>query len=552
MGKFMIKCPSCGTGNTASTGIFAKKIIKCGKCGLEIDIKTTRKVAKKCPNCKETFIYDQAKGKTATCPFCSFEIDAYHADRHVSVTCPQCACEVEAEEGEKLHTCPICDFKIDVQRALSKEKVVSYGKIDSIRYEGDPSIMVWKHPIEDFKLGSMVIVHESQEAIFLVNGKALNVFGPGKHTLTASESDAPEGLVHAEIYFVNKTVQMGMKWGTDSRVRFIDPMTGIPLDIGASGEMNLRAQDSMKLLRKLVGTGTGLINKSQLSGTVSDGEATEKALKNFFRAPLMTEIKSYLAQTIKERNLNIMEIDSQLGILSSALLERISPAFAEYGVSIEQFYVTYISLPEDDPNFTRLKGQRAEAYLDIQDEVQRANLAEAEQRRRIIEAQTEAKIKVIDAHGNAEATRVQGMADADVMHAMGYTKQDEFDHEVRMAHAENLGAAIEHGGSAADLAGILAGLSAVDGMFGGTPAAKTDTAGWTCSCGQVGNTNAFCINCGAPKPSVWRCACGHEGNNGKFCEACGKPRPAEVTHCPNCGAKAGAGKFCAECGKPLR
>ena len=52
-----------------------------------------------------------------------------------------------------------------------------------IKYEGDNSTFIWKHPCEDFNTSSQLIVHESQEAIFFLNGQALDLFGPGRYTL---------------------------------------------------------------------------------------------------------------------------------------------------------------------------------------------------------------------------------------------------------------------------------------------------------------------------------------------------------------------------------
>ena len=54
--------------------------------------------------------------------------------------------------------------------------------ISVIKYEGDNQTFIWKHPYEDFSLGSQLIVHESQEAIFFMNGQALDLFGPGRYT----------------------------------------------------------------------------------------------------------------------------------------------------------------------------------------------------------------------------------------------------------------------------------------------------------------------------------------------------------------------------------
>ena len=104
--------------------------------------------------------------------------------------------------------------------------------------------IIWKYHAEDFNTQSKLIVHESQEAIFLANGRALDTFGPGTHTLDTKNIpllchliNIPTGGVspfHCEVYFINKTVQMAVKWGTDRKVRFLDPSLGIPLEISAS------------------------------------------------------------------------------------------------------------------------------------------------------------------------------------------------------------------------------------------------------------------------------------------------------------------------------
>ena len=52
-----------------------------------------------------------------------------------------------------------------------------------IKYEGDNDTLIWKHPCEDFNNNTQLIVHESQEAIFFMNGQALDSFTAGKYTL---------------------------------------------------------------------------------------------------------------------------------------------------------------------------------------------------------------------------------------------------------------------------------------------------------------------------------------------------------------------------------
>ena len=73
--------------------------------------------------------------------------------------------------------------------------------------------------------------------------------------------------------------------------------------------------------------------------------------------------------------------------------------------------------------------------------------------------------------------------------------------------------------------------------------------GWTCGCGQTGNTGKFCSGCGKPRPApadTWTCSCGAVVS-GKFCPECGQPRPAANGWTCSCGA-VNQGKFCSECG----
>ena len=100
-----------------------------------------------------------------------------------------------------------------------------------IKYEGDNSTFVWKHPSEDFNTSTQLIVHESQEAIFFMNGQALDLFGAGRYTLETENiplirkvTNLPTGgqtPFQCEVYFINKTEQMAIRWGTDSKVQYL-------------------------------------------------------------------------------------------------------------------------------------------------------------------------------------------------------------------------------------------------------------------------------------------------------------------------------------------
>lgn len=605
MSKFALECPKCGSINTASTFIFAKKVIECGTCREEINIRQSRLTSKVCPHCGKVFVCDQAKTKDKKCPSCGKDIWISEAAtavyKMVSVNCPQCACAIEVDKTKETYFCPLCDCQLDVKKELAKSKLVSDTGISVIQYEGDNSTFVWKHPVEDFNLGSQLIVHESQEAVFFLNGEALDTFGPGRHTLETENLPVlkkiyslPTGSqtpFHAEVYFVNKTVQLGMKWGTDSRVRFVDPATGIPLDIGASGEMNLQVSDSRRLLFKLVGTTGGLTGREILSATAETADKARSALKGYFRAPLMTEIKSYLAAVIKEQQISIFEIDSHMSALSDALRARISPKLEEYGLSIPQFYITNISLPEDDKNFKDIRALISQAYIGVKKEEVQTGIAEAARQRKLVEEQTEAQLRMIRAQAEAEAVKAKGMAEAEVMQAKGYSEKDVLAADVQKAYAEGLGkmgssGSGSSGGMASDLIGLMAGMKMAGNLLdrmegtvfppsgdipgsgtasgsrlgadGGIPSGSIPgTDGSTASGSRLGADgsipSASIPGTGTPVSAVtWTCSCGETANLKGFCMSCGRPRPeakkADTWNCPSCGAEGVTSKFCPECG----
>lgn len=285
---------------------------------------------------------------------------------------------------------------------------------DIIKYEGDNTTFIWKHPCEDFNTLTQLIVHENQEAIFFMNGQALDLFGAGRYTLETQNIpligkalNIPTGgktPFHCEVYFINKTEQMAIKWGTDSKVQYVEPTYGFPISIGASGEMSLRVEDSRKLLLKLVGTETYL--------------GREK-LVQFFRAFLMTRVKTYIAQVMKTNAINIFEIDENLTAFSENIRNLLVPDFADYGISLERFFIITIVKPDGDRQYEKFKELHFRQYADIAE-------AKLRQQTEIINAETEAQKVVIDSKAQATKRAQEG-----------YTYQQERGFEVAEKVAEN-------------------------------------------------------------------------------------------------------------------
>lgn len=402
------------------------------------------------------------------------------------------------------------------------------GLVSIIKYDGDNETLVWKHPVEDFKLGTQLIVHESQEAIFFKDGRALDSFSAGRYTLETQRlplldqffklpSDS-EKTFHSEIYYINMATQMGIKWGTDSKIHLLDPISGLPIEIGACGEFNIRVSNSRKLLLKVVGTAAGF-EREHLLG--ADGE------KGYFRSLVITQVKSSFAQIIKEENVNILEIDAELLHISEILKIRINEMLEEYGLTMPDFFISRVIAPEEDPNYRRMKEQYAQQYLLIKQEEIRRREAEAAAERKTVEAQTAARLKLIEAQGNAEILKIQKSAEAEgyrmqaaaeaaEMQMKGYTYQQETSRLVGMEAMKNgIGSSSGSSSVLGDLAGLGVGLGAMGGVMN---VAKEALSPLTEQSMQMGQEMKEIVK------TEWNCSCGQSGNAGNFCSNCGKKR----------------------------
>lgn len=608
MAKFIIECPSCGRYAEASggfMGFFATKKINCS-CGHVIDVRTEKMASMNCPHCKNIVIFDQSKGEEAECPVCRSKINTKDS-RHsmVDFSCPACSCHLSVDKHAASYTCPLCETEIDVQKQLAKEGISKEGLASVIKFEGDNETLIWKHPIEDFNLGSQLIVHESQEAIFFRDGKALDLFGAGRYTLETYQLPMMEKVYklpsdtnttfHSEVYYVNLVNQMALKWGTSEKVTFIDPLTNAPIAIGARGMMNLRIVDSRKILMKLVGTTSGL-SRADL---FEDGSSKAK---DYFRSIVQLGVSTKLAETIRRENIDIVQIDMEKMRLSESLMKDIKPYFDDYGIEITEFVVMGIMLPQpgelgydsyqtilklrqkdltksviETETDIKLAEMEAKKTLDIR---QQANEAEVEVARRgvisakgeseIVQAQLEGQKSVVEAQAevNAERLRMQlemerkaqmAQIEAEEMRAKGYNQKDVLQAEVMKSFAENQ---VEGGGFGMGGMGTMAGQALQMGAGFATMGAMAGVAGNMMGAGaQMGRemTGAMAgtfgnFNMNNTAVDGWICVnCGKNGITSRFCPDCGTPKPAPVENsiwtCSGCGTTGITSKFCPECGK---
>ncbi len=594
MSKFVIECPSCGRYAEAKTGFFARKKIDCA-CGHTIDVRTERLVTRSCPHCGNLFVYDQADGRNIRCPVCREKIIATESDtKLIDFSCGQCGVRLSTTQNATSYICPVCDHVNDVTERLKTEQIKKDGLASIIKYEGDADTLVWKHPIEDFNMGSQLIVHESQEAIFFRDGQALDLFGAGRYTLETQQLPIleklyslptdTEGTFHSEVYFFNLIHQLAIKWGTPEKINFLEPTTGAPISLGARGVLNFKIANARKLLLKLVGTG-GKLTRQDL---VEDGEGH---IKNYFRSIIQLTVSTNLANIITAEKLDILQLDQQKMRLSAAMLDALQARFEEYGLVVTEFLIMGIMLPQRGElgydalqtilqmrqkdltksaiaTETELKLAEMEARKQLDIRIQE-NIAEVELAHRkavaqkgetsVLEAQYESQRKVAAATGDVQAERLHmqlemerkaqtAQIEAEEMRLKGYTQRDVLQADVQKSYADALGQMGANGGGSGgsgmlgDIAGLGVTLGAMGSVIGMTKDAMT----------PMMNMGAAMAAPAAAAPDGWNCACGARNIQSKFCPDCGskkpEPKAADTWDCPVCGNKGITAKFCGECG----
>ncbi|MFH1724593.1 MAG: SPFH domain-containing protein [Elusimicrobiota bacterium] len=372
--------------------------------------------------------------------------------------------------------------------------------IDRVKYQGPADVLVWKHPPDDLTWGTQVIVHQSQEAIFFKGGQALDVLGPGTHTLRTSNIPLLRRFIKmpfggetpfaAEIYYVNKATNLDVKWGTKSPIPILDPKYNIFLPVRAFGQFGVRVQDSRKFV-------------VQLSGTMT--EFTIATMTNYFRGIILTKAKDYIAETIIKKKVNLLEITAYLEEISADLQKKIGKDFAAFGIHLVNFFLNSVNVPEDDDTVKRLKKALSEK------------------------------------------------AEIDILGGQNYRMKRTFDTMETAAGSE--------GGAMGGGMGLGMGLGAGAGMGGmmagvmgqvATASPRQVVACGSCKA-QVPATAKFCPECGGPvvAPTAKCPGCnGDVAAGAKFCANCGKRLGSHA--CPKCNAQVpGAAKFCGSCGQKL-
>lgn len=212
--------------------------------------------------------------------------------------------------------------------------------IDVIEYMDESgSEMVHRIPDRgpgDFRMGSQVIVRESQAGVFFRDGKALDVFGPGRHTITTANLPFLTSLLtlgtggktpfQAEVYFVSTRQYLDQKWGTPEPVALRDADFGI-VRLRAFGTYAIQIQDPQLFVAKIVGT-QGMYETRQIEG--------------YLRGIIITKMSDLLGELGRP----VLDLPALYEEIGAGVRAKAQDDFAAVGIELRALYVNNISLPE--------------------------------------------------------------------------------------------------------------------------------------------------------------------------------------------------------------
>ncbi|MCL4065600.1 SPFH domain-containing protein [Pseudomonas sp. GX19020] len=212
--------------------------------------------------------------------------------------------------------------------------------IDVISWLDDTrDTMVWRFERrgQAIKYGAKLTVREGQAAVFIHEGQLADVFGPGLYQLETNNMPVLTTLQHwdhgfqspfkSEIYFVSTTRFNDQKWGTKNPIMARDPEFG-PVRLRAFGTYSMRVADPGKFMTEIVGT---------------DGEFTADEISVQIRNIIVQAASQVLAAS----QIPVLDMAANTEDLGKLIAGAITPKVAEYGLSIPEFYIENISLPEE-------------------------------------------------------------------------------------------------------------------------------------------------------------------------------------------------------------
>ena len=188
----------------------------------------------------------------------------------------------------------------------------------------------------DIKMGAQLIVQENQEAVFFRDGKAMDLFTAGRHTLTTANIPIITRLLtipwekspfQAQVYFIGKQTFLDQKWGTRQPITFRDADFGM-VRLRSFGKFSFRVVDSTLLLNTLVGT---------------QGKYTTDDVTSFLKDLIVARLTDLLGTL----GTSLLDMPARYDEIGAGTRAKVAEEFGKYGLELVDFFVNAITPPEE-------------------------------------------------------------------------------------------------------------------------------------------------------------------------------------------------------------
>jgi excisionase family DNA binding protein len=202
----------------------------------------------------------------------------------------------------------------------------------------------------DYRIGSQVIVREAQTAVFFRDGRALDTFKAGRHTITTANVPLLVDLIGkafndrtpftAEVYFVSMREFADQKWGTPQPIIIRNPGMGLGVALmQAFGSFSFQIANPQQFVTQIVGT-TGAYSTTDIQGRL--------------RAILLSKLADLLGETAAKRDVpSLIGLTEELG---AGVRAKAQDDFQAVGLTLKSFYIENLKPSEKSAEELRAMG----------------------------------------------------------------------------------------------------------------------------------------------------------------------------------------------------
>jgi membrane protease subunit (stomatin/prohibitin family) len=212
--------------------------------------------------------------------------------------------------------------------------------IDVIQWtEASDGTLAWRYPMQDMEIqnGAVLVVRESQMALFVNEGKAADVFGPGTYKLTTQTLPLLTNLKNwdklfespfkSDVYFFSTRQQIDQKWGTPQPITIRDADFGA-VRLRAFGNFAYRVAQPALFHTEISGT------RESYRVEEVDGQLRGLVLQN-------------ISNAIAGSGVAFLDLAANQLTFAQALTKQLAPEFDKIGLKLEGMTVQNVSLPEE-------------------------------------------------------------------------------------------------------------------------------------------------------------------------------------------------------------